>query len=234
MVAAKRAEQKRVLDGDRGVEVHVEVVARDVELAAQLELDGLGAPVDGVGGLAVVLVVVGLGDGVSPVDDEGTTAVVGHAGGADVDVARGAVRRHLEANLREVGLAQQEQEPAELVDGEVVVLVVGVDDGVERLDGGERLHRLVRTSEVRADLVGELAQVCRGALVAVLELLRELVAHGEELCVDLGQVRLLLGDDRVVRRGGLDVCGFDAHAAPCGRGVATPPMCRRRRVRNFE
>ena len=115
-----------------------------------------------------------------------------------------------------------------------MVLVVGVDDGVERLDGGERLHRLVRAAEVRADLVGELAQVCRGALVAVLELLREFVTHGEELCVDLAQVRLLLGEDRVVRRGGLDVCGFDAHAAPCGRGVATPPMRRRRRVRNFE
>ena len=115
-----------------------------------------------------------------------------------------------------------------------MVLVVGVDDGVECLDGGERLHRLVRAAEVRADLVGELAQVCRGALVAVLELLRELVAHGEELCVDLAQVRLLFGEDRVVRRGGLGVCGFDAHAAPCGRGVATPPMCRRRRVRNFE
>ena len=106
-----------------------------------------------------------------------------------------------------------------------MVLVVGVDDGVERLDGGERLHRLVRAAEVWANLVRKLAQVRRGALVAVLEFIRELVAHGEELGVDLAQMGLLLDEDRVVRRGGLDVCGFDAHAAPCGCGVTTRRRC---------
>ena len=80
-----------------------------------------------------------------------------------------------------------------------MVLVVGVDDGVERLDGGESLHDLVgRAAKVGADLVGELAQVCRGTLVAVLELGGEVVAHGGELGVDLVEVRLLLGHDGVV------------------------------------
>ena len=50
--------------------------------------------------------------------------------------------------------AQEQQQAAKLVHGEVVVLVVGVDDRVERLDGGECLHDLVgRAAKVGADLV---------------------------------------------------------------------------------
>ena len=154
VVTAQRPQQQRVLDGDRGVKVGVEMVARDVELAAKLELHGARAAVDGVARLAVLLVVVRLGDGVAPVHDERAAALVGHAGGADVDVAGGAVGRHLEADLGKVGLAQEQQQAAKLVHGEVVVLVVRVDDRVERLDGGERLHDLVgRAAKVGADLV---------------------------------------------------------------------------------
>ena len=83
-----------------------------------------------------------------------------------------------------------------------MVLVVGVDDGVERLDGGERLHDLVvgHARDVRANLGGELAQVGRGVGVAVLEGVGELVADALELGVDGVEVGLLLGEDGVVGR----------------------------------
>ena len=202
VVAAQRPQKQRVLDGHGGVEVGVDLVARDVELAAELELYGADAAVHGVARGAVFLVVVRLGDGVSPVHDERAAALVGHAGRADVDVARGAVGCHLEAYLGEVGLAQEEQHAAQLIDGEVVVLVVGIDDGVERLDGGECLHDLVvgYARDVRANLGGELAQVGRGVGVAVLEGVGELVADALELGVDGVEVGLLLGEDGVVGR----------------------------------
>ena len=218
VVAAQGAQKQRVLDGHRGVEVHVEHVARDGELAAQLQLDGAGAAVDGVGGLAVLLVVVGLGHGVSPVHDERSAALVGHAGGADVDVAGRAVGRHLEADLGEVGLAKEQQQAAQLVHAEVVVLVVGVDDGVERLDGGERLHDLVGLAgDVGADLVGEGAQVLGRARVAAFELVGQLVAHGAELGIYLAEVRLLLGKDGVVGLLRLGDALFARHMAPLAR-----------------
>ena len=83
-----------------------------------------------------------------------------------------------------------------------MVLVVGIDDGVERLDGGECLHDLVvgYARDVRANLGGELAQVGRGVGVAVLEGVGELVADALELGVDGVEVGLLLGEDGVVGR----------------------------------
>ena len=86
---AQRVEQQRVLDGHRGVEVGVQAVALDIELAAQLELHRLDAAVHRVAGSAVLLVVIGLGDGVAPVHHERRVALVGDTGRTDVDVCAG-------------------------------------------------------------------------------------------------------------------------------------------------
>ena len=197
VVALERAQKQRVLDGHGGVEVHVELVADDVELAAQLQVDGALLSIDLVGGLAHLLVVVGLGHGAAPVDDERDRVLVGHAGGADVDVARGAARAHLQADLGEVGLHEQQDDAAELLDVEVVVLVVGVDDGVQGLDGRESLDGLVRAAEVQADLLGHVQKVLARAGVVALEVGRDVLAHLEELGVERREVLLLLVEDGI-------------------------------------
>ena len=199
VVLLERAEKERVLDGHGGVEVRVELVARDIELSAQQQVDGAGATVHLVGGGAHLLVVVGLGHGAAPVHDERALVLVGHARGANVDVARRAAGAHLERDFGEVGLAQQQEHALELLDGEVVVLVVRVDDRVERLDGGEGLHGLVGAAKVGANLLAHLAQVVRRALVACLDVLGEGVPQVAELGVYRPQVVLLLAERIVVR-----------------------------------
>ena len=208
------AQEQRVLNRDRGVEVHVELVAHDVELAAQREVDRAGLAVHLVGGGAHLLVVVGLGHRGAPVNHERTAALVGHARGADVDVARRAPRAHLERDLREVGLHEQEHHAAQLVHVEVVVLVVGVDDGVERLDGGERLDGLVRSAKVQAHLLGHVDEVLLGAAVVALEVLGDLVANLQQLGVELGEMSLLLLEDGVVCVGALGALEVLGHVPP--------------------
>ena len=192
VVGLERRQQERVLDGDGGVEVAPELVAHDVELAALQQLHGARPAVHEIAHLAHLLVVVGLGDGAAPVDDERHVVGIGHARRPDVDVARRPAGGGLEDDLREVGLAQQQDGAPELVELDVVVLVVGVDDAVQGLDGGERLHGLVGAVEVEADLLAHVDEVLRRALVAALEAGRELVADALELGVDLGEMRLLL------------------------------------------
>ena len=191
-------EQQRVLDRHRGVEVGAQLVAHDVELPAQREVDRARLAVHLVGGPAHLLVVVGLRHGGAPVHHERATVLVGHAGGADVDVARRAPGTHLERDLREVRLHQQQHDAAELVHVEVVVLVVGVDDGVQRLDGGERLDGLVRAAKVQAHLLAHVDEVLLGAPMVALQVCRDVVAHLEQLGVELGEVRLLGFKDRVL------------------------------------
>ena len=123
--------------------------------------------------------------------------LVGHAGGADVDVARGAARAHLQADLGEVGLHEQQDDAAELLDVEVVVLVVGVDDGVQGLDGREGLDGLVRAAEVQADLLGHVQKVLARAGVVAFEVGRDVLAHLEELGVERREVLLLLVEDGI-------------------------------------
>ena len=190
-MAAERREEQRVLDRDVRVEVQVEVVARDVELPAQLELHGAQPPIDLVGGHPHLLVVIGLRDGVAPVDDERCVVVVGHAGGTDVDVACGSSRAHPEAHLGKVGLPQQYGHASQALDVEVMHLVVGVYDGVQGLDGRQGLHGLVGAAEVLAHLLGHVDQVPGGLPVGGLEPLGELVAQTDELRVDVVEVCLL-------------------------------------------
>ena len=200
VVAPQRAQKQRVLDCDRRVEVRVQLVARDVKLPAQLQVHRAHAAVHLVRGGAHLLVVVRLGHGVAPVHDERHAPLVRHAGRANVHVACGPAGAHLQAHLRKVRLPKQHDAAAQLLYREVVLLVVRVDHGVQRLDRGERLHGLVRAAKVDAHLVREVLQVLRGLLVLDLDLFRQDVAHLFQLRVYLRQVLLLLREDLVFHR----------------------------------
>ena len=198
MVRTQGVQEERVLNGHGGVEVSPKLIAVDIELAPQLKLDGTQGTVHRVAGLAVLLVVVGLRDGVPPIHDERNMVLIGDPGGTDVHVAGGAVGAHLEADLGEIGLAQKQQDLAQAVGVEVVVLVVGVDDRVQRLDGRKGLHRLIRAPEIGANLLAHRHEVGRSLFVVARELLSQLVAVGDELTVYGAQVLLLLAHDGIV------------------------------------
>ena len=150
----ERGEQQLVLDRDRRVEHGPELVALDVELAAQLEVAFDDAAVGLVARLAVFLVVVDLGDGAAPVDDEMPVVVIGHADVADVDVLGLAAGLELERDLGEVGLLEEQLGTMEALGRDVGGDVVGVDDAVDGLDLGHGLDVNVGI-EVEVQLVGD-------------------------------------------------------------------------------
>ena len=66
-----------------------------------------------------------------------------------------------------------------------MILVVGVNDRVQRFDGRKRLHGLIGTGKVRANLLGHGHQVRGSSLVLMLELVSQLVAISQELFIEL-------------------------------------------------
>ena len=106
-LCGKRLQQQRVLDGHVGVEIRAKRFALDVELTAVEQVDFDGAAVGLVGGGAVFLVVVHLGNRTAPVDHHAAVVFVGNAGKADVDVLGRSAWSHLQADFGEVGLFEQ-------------------------------------------------------------------------------------------------------------------------------
>ena len=133
MALGQRLQKQRVLDGDGRVEVGAELVAGEVELPAQLEVDLDGLAVGNIGGGAVGLVVVGLGDGAAPVHDEVPLRLVRGARRAQVDVAH-ASRLELEAHLGKVRLLEQQLHVPQLLDEYGIGAVVHVDEPVHGLE----------------------------------------------------------------------------------------------------
>ena len=179
----ERREQKRVLDGHGGVEVGVQAVLVDVELAAQLEVHVDGAPVGHVRRGAGVLVVVHLRDGGAPVHDEAAVRLVCDARRADVELFGLLTGLELEGHLREVRLLEQKLDVRKPLRVGVLREVVSVDHAVH---GGEvrvRLHRVGVRGEVGRKLLGH------GSLVRSCCRARALhLAH--EFAPDLLQLRV--------------------------------------------
>ena len=112
VVLLQGVEQKRILDSDRRIEIHPEALALKVELPSQKQLHLALLAIYLIGGLAHLLVVVGLGDRASPVDHDWMGISVHHARDADIDVARRPVGPHAQRYLCKVGLVQKNKHAA--------------------------------------------------------------------------------------------------------------------------
>ena len=178
----ERGQQQRVLDGHRGVEVGAQLVAVQVELATQLQVDFDRAAVGLVARGPVGLVVVHLGHGAAPVHDEVPALLVGHAGGADVDVLGLVGVGELQRHLGEVGAVQQQLGTAELLGVDVGCQVVAFDDAVHRLQLGERLQLNVGVL-VEHELVEHVFLVGQRFLEVGLQPLAHLALNALELRV---------------------------------------------------
>ena len=150
-----------------------------------------GAPVGLVGGFAAFLVVVDLGHGAAPVDDEVAARFVGHAGAAQVDVACGRAGAQAQADFGEVGLAHEQLGAVVLFDVDLVGSVVGIDFGVARLEFGGGFHHVFVVGEVERALFAHVAQLLGRFGFRFGDFAFELGSDAFELAVDLGKVLLL-------------------------------------------
>ena len=190
-LARERLQEQRVLDGDGGVKAAVELVVVYIELAACHKLALNRAPVGLVAGVAASLVVVDLCHGAAPVHDKVTTALVGHAGSAYVDVARRSARFELQGDLSKVGLLLEQMRLVQTLDVHVVGQVVGVDDLVHRLDLNIGLD-VDLAGKVPGELFHHRLAVCSGVAQALFERLRALGLYLDELGIGLAQMLLLM------------------------------------------
>ena len=193
----KRREEHGVLDGHRGVEVCVQGIFRDIELATQLEIDFDGAAVCDIGGGAVFLVVVGFGHGRAPVHHQAFVVFVRHAGVAYIEFFRSVSRLVLQTELREVRLLEQQARFLEVLEVELLRGVVQVDvfigGGVFRVG----LEGLAHAGEVACEFVGEHLLVGGHFGIELLDLRREGSGHFHERFVGSAQMLLFLREDGV-------------------------------------
>ncbi len=143
--------QQRIFDGNRCVKVEVQLVSRDVKLSAKLQLNRSFLAVYLVRRSTHLLVVIRLGNGAAPVNNERRAVFVGDACRANVHIARRTSRSHLECDLGKVWLPQENFDSTEFLDSEIVVLVVRINNAVERLNGRKGLDGFVRAAKVWAD-----------------------------------------------------------------------------------
>ena len=204
-LCGKRLQQQRVLDGDIGVEIRAKRFALDVELTAVEQVDFDGAAVGLVGGGAVFLVVVHLGNGAAPVHHHAAVVFVGNAGKADVDVLGRGAGAHLQADFGEVGLFEQLCGCGKALAVGVLLKVVIADKVVEHGVVDVGLLGFAVAGEVVLDLALHVVFVFGGLPAASFHLLRQVFRYGLKLGVRVGQVVLLLLEDRVACLVG---CGF--------------------------
>ena len=151
MLTLQSGKQQRVFDGNRCVKVEVQLVARDVKLSPKLQLNRSFLAVYLVRRSTHLLVVIRLGNGAAPVNNERRAVFVGDACRANVHIARRTSRSHLERDLGKVRLPQENFDATEFLDSKIVVLVVRIDNAVERLNGCKGLDGFVRAAKVWAD-----------------------------------------------------------------------------------
>ena len=212
----KRFKQKRVLNGDGGVEIGVERVGFDVELASACEVDMDSASVCHIARGPVALVVIGFGYRASPVNDETLVVVVGNAGGADVELLGRLAGLELQRDFREVRLAQKQAAARQFVGGHFLLRVVRIDDAVHGAIRRVGFARFGIAREVVRDFGEQIELIACGCGARGFHFAHEFASHLFQLGVYLGKMRLFGGENGVVGRGaerlGVFGCGVFLHS----------------------
>ena len=202
----ERSEQKRILNGDVRVEIRVEHTARNIELAAQFEIDVDGPPVRTVRCGTHVLVVIHFGNRRSPIDDKPPIRVIGHARITDIEFLCLFAGFELQDHLCEIRLLEQHLDAGKFLGIQVVRDVVAVDHAVHRGEIRIGFHRIGIAREVGGELFGHRALVFSRRFVQRSDFRRERPTHGFQRFVRIAQVLLLLSEDGVDRAVGLCDC----------------------------
>ena len=97
------------------------------------------------------MVVIRLGNGAAPVNNKRRAVFVGDACCANVHIARRTTGSHFERDLGKVRLPQKDFDSTEFLDSKIVVLVVRINNAVERFNGRKGLDGFVRAAKVWTD-----------------------------------------------------------------------------------
>ena len=184
--------QKRVFDGNRCVKVEVQLVAHDVKLSAKFQLNRSFLAVYLVRRSAHLLVVIRLGNGAAPVNNERRAVFVRNACRTNVHIARRTSRSHLERDLGKVRLPQENFDSTEFLDSEIVVLVVRINNAVERLNGRKGLDGFVRAAKVWTDFFTHLTKVSSCIFLRGVERCVQILTNLNKFLIYVREVLLLL------------------------------------------
>ena len=181
------------------------------------------AIIDAVRRGADLLVIVGLGNGASPVDDEVAAVVIGHARRSQVDVARDGAGFELQLRFREVRARNKLFDLLVAIHAHFHGAVVALDDAVHRLVLRQGFHSHVVGREVKCKLVAHVAHVLRGLTTDFSDAICGFRFNIKKLGVGFAKVRLLLLEGLVcdvligVHRSPLHCAKMAEHADDLGR-----------------
>ena len=184
--------QQRVFNGNRCVKVEVQLVARDVKLSSKFQFNRSFLAVYLVRRSSHLLVVIRLGNGAAPINNKRCTVFVRNACRANVYITRRTSGSHFERDLSKVRLPQEDFDSTEFLDSEIVVLVVGINNAVERLNGRKGLDGFVRSTKVWADFFTHLTKVSSCIFLRSVECCVQILTNLNKFLVYVGEVLLLL------------------------------------------
>lgn len=150
------------------------------------------AIIDAVRRGADLLVIVGLGNGASPVDDEVAAVVIGHARRSQVDVARDGAGFELQLRFREVRARNKLFDLLVAIHAHFHGAVVALDDAVHQLVLRQGFHSHVVGREVKCKLVAHVAHVLRGLTTDFSDAICGFRFNIKKLGVGFAKARLLL------------------------------------------
>ena len=192
VLTLQSGKQQRVFDGNRCVKVEVQLVARNVKLSAKLQLNGSFLTVYLVRRSTHLLVVIRLGNGAAPVNNERRAVFVGDTRRTNVHIARRTSRSHLECDLGKVWLPQENFDSTEFLDSKIVVLVVRINNAVERFNGRKGLDGFVCSAKVWADFFTHLTKVSSCIFLCGIERCVQILTNLNKLLIYVGEVLLFL------------------------------------------
>ena len=184
--------QQRVFNGNRCVKVEVQLVSCDVKLSSKFQFNRSFLAVYLVRRSSHLLVVIRLGNGAAPIHNKRRTVFVRNARRTNVYIARRTSRSHLERDLSKVRLPQEDFDSTEFLDSEIVILVVGINNAVERLNGRKGLDGFVRSAKVWADFFTHLTKVSSCIFLRSIERCVQILTNLNKFLVYVGEVLLLL------------------------------------------
>ena len=184
--------QQRVFDGNRCVKVEVQLVARDVKLSAKFQLNRSFLAIYLVRRCTHLLVVIRLGNGAAPINNKRRTVFVGDARRTNVHIARRTSRPHLERDLSKVRLPQKDFDSTEFLDSEIVVLVVRINNAVERLNSRKGLDGFVRAAKVWTDFFTHLTKVSSCIFLRGVERCVQILTNLNKFLIYVREVLLFL------------------------------------------
>ena len=190
VLSGERCQKHRILDRKLRVKISLQLILIQLKLAAQQKIYVDSSAVHLVEGFPVLLIVIGLRDGRSPVDNQLIIAVLRNRASADVVILRLLVRRELKRHSGKIRRLQQHLQLRKLRRHRSGFDVIGVDVPVPRLHFpvGLHLHLIIRSidPDVRQNIR---LLLCR-LLIQCLNALLKLSVHGNEFVIGFGQVLL--------------------------------------------